>query len=153
MSERGAARYFGISRESVKKMLSFSVPPGYRRTASIKRPKLDGFTAIIDQWLREDLVRLKKQRHTAKRVFERLRDEHGFSGGYTIVKDYMREHQRRRREMFVPLHHPPGHAQADFGEALVEIGGVEQKAHFFALDLPHSDACYIRAYPAATAEA
>ena len=43
--------------------------------------------------------------------------------------------------MFVPLHHPPGHAQADFGEALVEIGGVEQKAHFFALDLPHSDAC------------
>jgi transposase len=153
MSERAAARHFGISRESVKKMLSFSAPPGYRRTASIKRPKLDGFTAIIDQWLREDLGRLKKQRHTAKRVFERLRDEHGFSGGYTIVKDYVREHQRRRREMFVPLHHPPGHTQADFGEALVEIGGVEQKAHFFALDLPHSDACYIRAYPAATAEA
>ena len=88
MSERGAARHFGISRESVKKMLSFSVPPGYRRTASIKRPKLDGFTVIIDQWLREDLGRLKKQRHTAKRVFERLRDEHGFAGGYTIVKDY-----------------------------------------------------------------
>ena len=83
MSERGAARYFGISRESVKKMLSFSVPPGYRRTASIKRPKLDGFTEIIDQWLCEDLGRLKKQRHTAKRVFERLRDEHGFSGGYS----------------------------------------------------------------------
>ena len=69
------------------------------------------------------------------------------------MKDYVREHQRRRREMFVPLHHAPGHAQADFGEAWVEIGGVEQKAHFFALDLPHSDACYIRAYPAATAEA
>ncbi len=46
-----------------------------------------------------------------------------------------------------------GHAQADFGEALVVIGGVEQKAHFFALDLPHSDACYVRAYPAAVAEA
>jgi hypothetical protein len=55
--------------------------------------------------------------------------------------------------MFVPLHHEPGHAQADFGEALVVIGGIEQKAHFFALDLPHSDASYIRAYPAATAEA
>ena len=65
----------------------------------------------------------------------------------------MREHQRRSREMFVPLHHAPGHAQADFGEALVVIGGVEQKAHFFAFDLPHSDACYVRAYPAATAEA
>jgi hypothetical protein len=55
--------------------------------------------------------------------------------------------------MFVPLAHPPGHAQADFGEAVVVIGGVEQKAHFFVMDLPHSDACFVRAYPAATAEA
>ena len=86
-------------------------------------------------------------------MFERLRDEHGFTGGYTIVKDYVREHRRRGREMFVPLHHPPGHAQADFGEATVFIGGVERTAHFFALDLPHSDACFVRAYPAATAEA
>lgn len=153
MSERAAARHFGISRESVKKMLSFSVPPGYRRRAEIKRPKLDGFTEIIDQWLREDLLQRAKQRHTAKRVFERLRDEHAFTGGYTIVKDYIREHRRRGREMFVPLHHPPGHAQADFGEAAVVIGGVEQTAHFFAFDLPHSDASFVRAYPAATAEA
>jgi len=86
-------------------------------------------------------------------VLERLRDEHGFTGGYAIIKDYMREHERRGREMFVPLAHQPGHAQADFGEAMVIIGGVEQKAPFFALDLPHSDACYIRAYPAATSEA
>jgi transposase len=153
MSERAAARQFGISRDSVKKMMSFSVPPGYRRTAAIKRPKLDGFIEIIDQWLRDDIGQHRKQRHTAKRVFDRLRDEHGFTGGYTIVKDYVRDHQRRRQEMFVPLHHAPGHAQADFGEAIVIIGGIEQRAHFFALDLPHSDASYIRAYPAATAEA
>ena len=153
MSAREAARHFGISRESVKKMVIFSVPPGYRRTSPIKRPKLDGFTEIIDRWLGEDVSQHRKQRHTAKRVFDRLREEHGYVGGYTIVKDYVREQQRRRREMFVPLHHDPGHAQADFGEALVLIGGIEQKAHFFALDLPHSDASYIRAYPAATAEA
>jgi transposase len=153
MSERAAARHFGISRESVKKMLSFSVPPGYRRLAPVRRPKLDGFTEIIDQWLRDDLGQRAKQRHTAKRIFERLRDEHGFTGGYTIVKDYVREQRRRGREMFVPLHHPPGHAQADFGEATVFIGGVEQTAHFFAFDLPQSDACFVRAYPAATAEA
>jgi transposase len=109
MSAREAARHFGISRESVKKMLSFSVPPGYRRTAPIKRPKLDGFTEIIDQWLHDDVGQHRKQRHTAKRVFDRLREEHGFIGGYTIIKDYVREHQRRRREMFVPLHHAPGH--------------------------------------------
>ena len=153
MSERAASRYFGISRDSVKKIMSFSVPPGYRRTAPIRRPKLDGFTEIIDGWLLEDQGRNRKQRHTAKKVLERLRDKHGFTGGYTIIKDYMREHERRGREMFVPLSHAPGHAQADFGEALVVIGGVEQKAHFFAFDLPHSDACYIRAYPSARSEA
>lgn len=153
MSQRAAAHHFGISRDSVQKMLACSVPPGYRRQAPIKRPKLDGFTEIIDAWLEEDRGVPRKQRHTAKRVFERLRDEHGFTGGYTIVKDYIREHDRRGREMFVPLAHRPGHAQADFGEAMVIIDGVEQKAHFFAFDLPHSDACYIRAYPAATSEA
>ena len=77
MSERAAALHFGISRESVKKMLCFSVPPGYRRTAPVRRPKLDGFTEIIDRWLKEDLKRLRKQRHTAKRIFDRLRAEHG----------------------------------------------------------------------------
>jgi len=153
MSQRAAAHHFGISRDSVQKMMEYSVPPGYRRRVPIKRPKLDGFTEIIDTWLEEDRGVPRKQRHTAKRVFERLRDEHGFTGGYTIVKDYIREHERRGREMFVPLAHPPGHAQADFGEAMVIIDGVEQKAHFFAFDLPHSDACYIRAYPAATSEA
>ena len=134
-------------------MMRFSVPPGYQRTTAIKRPKLDGFTGFVDQWLQEDLSRNRKQRHTAKRIFERLRDEHGFHGGYTTVKNYVREHSRRSREMFVPLAHAPGHAQADFGEAMVVIGGVEQKAHFFALDLPHSDACFVRAYPAAVSEA
>lgn len=51
------------------------------------------------------------------------------------------------------LAHPPGHGQADFGEAMVVIGGVERKAHFFVLDLPHSEGCYVRAYPAAVSEA
>ena len=134
-------------------MLAYSEPPGYQRTAPIKRPKLDEFTAQIDQWLTDDKIRPRKQHHTAKRIFDRLRDECGFTGGYTIVKDYVRIKKRGSKEMFVPLSHPPGHAQADFGEALVVIGGVEQKAYFFAFDLPHSDGCYVRAYPAANTEA
>ncbi|MDA1236895.1 MAG: IS21 family transposase [Acidobacteria bacterium] len=153
MSARAAARHFNISRGTVEKVLAFSAPPGYRRTVPIKRPKLDGFTEIIDAWLEADKAVHRKQRHTAKRLFERLRAEHGFTGGYTIIKDYMRERERRGQEMFVPLAHPPGHAQADFGEAVVVIGGVEQKAYFFVMDLPHSDAYFVRAYPAATAEA
>ena len=54
MSERAAARHFGVSRQSVRKMLEFSVPPGYRRTAPVRRPKLDEFTALIEQWLEDD---------------------------------------------------------------------------------------------------
>ena len=53
----------------------------------------------------------------------------------------------------MPLSHPPGQAQCDFGETLVVIGGVERKAHYFILDLPHSDGCFVKAYPAETTEA
>jgi transposase len=69
-----------------------------------------------------------------------LRDEYGFGGGYTIVKDYVRLRNLSGREMFVPLDHPPGDAQVDFGEAAVVIAGVERKAHYFVMDLPQSDA-------------
>jgi len=153
LSQREAALRFGIDRKTVSKMLRYSIPPGYQRSAPPGRPKLDGFTALIDRILDEDRSAHRKQRHTAKRIFERLRDEHGFTGGYTIVKDYVRERRARSREMYVPLTHPPGHAQVDFGEALGVIDGVEQKVHFFAMDLPHSDACFVKAYPAETSEA
>ena len=153
MSIREASRVFNLHRDTVRKMLAYSVPPGYRRQNPPRKPKLEPFTAIIDRILEEDLRVPRKQRHTAKRIFERLRDEHGFGGGYTIVKDYVRDHRRQATEMFVPLSHSPGHAQCDFGEALVVIGGVERKAHCFVLDLPHSDGCFIKAYPAETTEA
>ena len=153
MSRRQAAKQFNISRDSVAKMVSYSTPPGYQRQLPIRRPKLDAFISTIDLWLEEDRQVPRKQRHTAKRVFDRLRDECGFTGGYTIIKDYMRERDQRRQEVFVPLAHPPGHAQVDFGEALGTIGGVERKIHFFAFDLPHSDACFVAAYPAETKEA
>ena len=134
-------------------MLRHSEPPGYRRRQPPKRPKLAPFTDIIDRILEEDRTVHRKQHHTAKRIFERLRDEHGFTGKETIVKDYVRERRLRRREMFVPLSHPPGHAQADFGEADAIIAGVKYRAHFFVMTLPHSDACFVAAYPAATTEA
>ena len=153
LSKRGAARRFGIDPRTVDKMMEFSVPPGYRRLKPPVRPKLGPFIAVIDKILADDTGRPKKQQHTAKRIFERLRDEHSFTGGITIVKDYVAGWRQRSQEMFVPLVHPPGHAQVDFGEAIGIIGGVERKIHFFAFDLPHSDACFVVAYPAETAEA
>lgn len=153
LSAREAARQFGIHRNTVRKILTYSIPPGYRRSQPVRHPKLEGFTGLIDAILADDRIRPRKQQHTARRILARLRAEHGFAGGYTIVKDYVREQTLRSREMFVPLVHPPGHGQADFGEALAVIGGVEQKAHFFAFDLPHSDASFVKAYPAETSEA
>ena len=124
LSRREASRQFGIDRKTVAKILLHSEAPGYRRRQPPKRPKLAPFTDIIDGILEEDRTVHRKQRHTAKRIFERLRDEHGFTGKQTIVKDYVRERHLGLREMFVPLAHPPGHAQADFGEADAIIAGV-----------------------------
>jgi transposase len=153
MSIREAAREFGLSRKTIRKMLRFSLPPGYERKKPVARPKLGPWVGIIDQILVDDKTQHKKQRHTAKRIFDRLKAEHAFSGGYTIVKDYVRQARLTHKEVFVPLAHPPGDAQADFGEALVVIGGVEQKAHFQCFDLPYSDDCFVIAFPAENTEA
>ena len=152
-SQRAVARDFGLSRETVRKMLQYAVPPGYQRQQPIKRPKLGPWLGVIDAILSDDKQRPAKQRHTAKRIFDRLKEEHQFTGGYTIVKDYVRSAELHSREMFIPLTHAPGEAQADFGEALVVVAGVEQKAHYLAMDLPHSDDCFVAAFPAETTEA
>jgi transposase len=152
-SRRAVAREFGLARKTVSKMLEYSVPPGYQRQKPVRRPKLGPWQGAIDAILEDDKQRPCKQRHTAKRIFERLRAEHDYTGGYTIVKDYVRSSKIGGQEMFVPLAHTPGEAQADFGEALAVIAGLEQKAHFMAFSLPHSDDCFVQAFPAETTEA
>ena len=152
-SRRAVAREFGLARKTVSKMLAYSLPPGYRRQQPVRRPKLGPWQGVIDAILENDKQQAKKQRHTAKRIFERLRAEHGYTGGYTIVKDYVRARKIGSQEMFVPLTHAPGEAQADFGEAVVVMAGVERTVHFFAFDLPHSDDCFVQAFPAETTEA
>ena len=152
-SRREAAKVFGLSRGTVDKMCQFSEPPGYRRKTPPAKPKLNDFTSIIDAILKADAHAPKKQRHTAKRIFERLRDEHGFTGGSTIVRDYVSKARQRFAEVFVPLHHPPGHAQVDFGEAIVDLEGVRRKGHVFFMSLPYSDASFMKVYLAETTEA
>lgn len=153
VSERAAARQFGIDRKTVSKMLKHSVPPGYRRKEAPVSPKLGPFVGIIHQILMADRDVHKKQRHTAKRIFERLRDEHGYPGGYTVVREYVAKERVRQKEVFIPLAHLPGRAQVDFGEADIYQGGVKTRIHYFCLDMPHSDAIFVKAYPAETTEA
>ena len=81
VSRRAAAREFGLARKTVGKMLEYSAPPGYQRQKPARRPKLGPWQGVIDAILEDDKQRPRKQRHTAKRIFERLRAEHAYAGG------------------------------------------------------------------------
>ena len=153
MSRRGAARYFGIDRKTVDKMLVLSAPPPHGRKGRTFSRKLEGLTDFIEQILIDDRTVHAKQRHTVVRIFERLRDERGFTGGETIVREYVAVQKQRTREVFVPLSHRPGHAQVDFGEADAIIDGQQVRHHYFCMDLPHSDAPFFKTYPGEVAEA
>ena len=90
LGKRAACREFDIHWDTLQKILRHPEPPGYRRATPRPRPKLDPFLPVLQQILEEDRKAPRKQRHTAKRLFERLRDEHGYTGGLTIVKDAVR---------------------------------------------------------------
>jgi transposase len=102
---------------------------------------------IIYQILVDDRQAPRKQRHTAWRIFERLRHEHQFTGRYTIVKDAVRAWRESHQEVFLPLSHPPGEAQVDFGEATIRLAGQETKVALFVMTLPYSGAIFIQAFP------
>ena len=82
MSAREAARVFNKDRKTIAKMLCHELPPGYQRSEPPRRPTLDGFVGVIDEILRTDKALIKNQRHTAKRIFERLRVNGGVKFGH-----------------------------------------------------------------------
>lgn len=145
VSRRQILRETGLHWQTLKKILEHSGPPGYRQAQPRPKKKLGPHVGRIEAILKEDRAMPKKQRHTAKRIFERLRQE-GYEGGYTVVKEAVREMERHGREVFVPLSHPPGEAQVDFGQALARVGGVLRKVAFFVMALPYSDAMFVMAF-------
>lgn len=147
MSKREACKRYAIHFLTLKKILSHEEPPGYRRAKPPTRPLTAPVLPIIRQILDDDTKAPKKQRHTAKRIWERLREEHGFTGCYTSVKDAVREMKVGRKEVFLPLSHPPGEAQVDFGFAKVLVAGVETDVAVFVMSLPYSDAVYCQVFP------
>jgi transposase len=136
----------GLAWDTLKKILAHSAPPGYRQKQERPKPKLGEHWEWMAQVLAGDKQVPRKQRHTAKRLLDRLKSERGYTGGYTAVKEAVRELSRRSQEVFMPLSQLPGTMQMDFGEALARIGGVLQKVHFAFFSLPHSDAVYLRGY-------
>jgi transposase len=147
ISKRQACREYDLHWMTLKKILSHEDPPGYRRTVPPRRPTIEPMLPIIRRILDADTQAPKKQRHTAHRIWQRLKEEHGFTGGYTVVKDAVREAKLGQKEVFLPLVHPPGEAQVDFGFAAAVVGGVTVQAAVFVMSLPHADAVYGQAFP------
>ena len=152
-SKRSVCREFKIYWDTLQKILSHTQPPGYRRTTPRARPKLDPFLPVIHQILEADKKAPRKQRHTTIRIFHRLRDEYGYEGGLTAVKLVVVASRRRSAEVFVPLAHPPGRAQVDFGEAEIHLDDRPAKVALFVMTLPYSDAIFVRAFPRECTEA
>lgn len=147
LSQRAALKKYALGWHTLKKILAHPEPPGYRQKQPRPKRKLEPFLPIIHQILEADRQAPKKQRHTAKRIFERLRAEHGFTGGKTAVKDAVRAWKQTHREVFLPLSHPLGEAQVDFGEATIKLNGTETKVALFVMTLPYSGAIFIQAFP------
>jgi transposase len=145
VSKRQILRETGMHWRTLEKILTNPEPPAYRAPAPRARPKLGPYLDRIAQILEQDKSCPRKQRHTAKRIFDRIAAE-GYQGGYTAVKKAVRDLERVRREVFVPLIHRPGEAQVDFGYALVNVAGRLRKVAFFVMALPHSDALFIQAF-------
>jgi transposase len=144
-SKREILRREGIHWETLKKILEYSEPPGYRLKQPRPKPKIGPYLEWIAQIIEEDKALPKKQRHTAKRIYERIR-EMGYGGRYTQVREAVRELKRVKQEVFMPLIHRPGEAQVDFGYALAKVSGVLRKVGFFVMVLPHSDAFFVMAF-------
>ncbi len=145
VSKRQILRETGMHYRTLEKVLSHSTIPGYRLKAPRSKPRLGPYCARIEQLLAEDETVGKKQRHTARRVFDRLVEE-GYSGSYTQVREYVRQVRRSCREVFVPIEHRPGEAQCDFGEALARVRGRLRKIKFFVMVLPYSGAVFAVAF-------
>ena len=143
---RAACAEYEIHWETLQKILTHTEPPGYRRSKP-RKSKLDPFLPIIHEILKADQKVHRKQRHSARKILQRLKAEHGYDGGITIVQEAVRAWRQHNREVFLPLSHPPGEAQVDYGYADIYLRGELTKIALFVMTLPYSDAIYIQAFP------
>lgn len=158
LSIHALARRHGVHRRTVRQALEFPVPPLRKRPEGRSAPKLGAFRDVIDSWLSADLEAPCKQRHTAKRVHQRLAEEHGADVSERQVRRYVRERRRALGlpvdEVFVPLCHEPGaEAEVDWGRASVVIAGVLTEVFLFLMRACFSGACFVAAFPRETQQA
>jgi transposase len=154
MSIRQIARAFHHSRYKVRQVLEQAQPAPHPQTRNRKSPILGPMHAVIDQILADDEQAPRKQRHTAAQVHRRLRDEHGYLGGYAQVQRYVRQHRHRHQETFIPLAHLPGQRlEADFGHIHVDFPDGRRVVPFLAAAWAYSNAPFVLALPFERTEA
>ena len=154
-SIREIHREMGYHRQTIRKALEGGEVPAYTRQGPRPCPVLDPVKPIIDQWLAEDQKRPRKQRHTARRIWQRLTAEYGFEGAESTVRRYVGQRRKAiQAEVFIPLSYAPGQtAPVDFGEAQVIMATEEVTVQLFCLRLGYSKQPFVMALPTQAQEA
>lgn len=150
------AKAVGVSRDTVYKYLrmddlSLKMP----QPAEQRPSKLDPYKPLIEQWLDDDEREWRKQRHTARRIWQRLVEECGVDVSEATVARYVKESRERRktqRDQYLDLAWAPGEAQADFGEADFYLRGTRTRLSFFVVTFPYSNVGLAQLFPAENAE-
>jgi transposase len=150
LSIRALAARHGVHRRAVRQALASPLPPARRSPSDRPAPKLGAYRALIDAWLEADRDAPRKQRHTAKRIWRRLVDEHGADVAETTVRDYVRRRKRLMgwpvADVFVPQTHAPGAgAEVDWGQAQVVLAGTPTTVHLFFMRASFSAAAFCQA--------
>jgi transposase len=150
LSIRALAERHGVHRRAVRQALLSALPPAKHAPVSRPAPKLGPYRALIDSWLEADRDAPRKQRHTAKRIWRRLVDEHGADVAEVTVRQYVRSRKRQLGwpvgEVFVPQVHAPGReAEVDWGQAVVELAGALTTVHLFVMRASFSGAAFCQA--------
>lgn len=153
-SIRKIAKNLHLSRQSVRKALASSEIPRYKLTEPRPCPVMDPYKNVITAWLEADKKAPPKQRHTAKRMYDRLVEEYGFTGGESTVRRFVRNLRDYGAEVYIPLTADWGEqAQLDWGEAVVKIAGIEKRVYLFCLRMRASQVPFAKAFPTEKLEA
>lgn len=154
-SKRQVAKELGIHRNTITRLLKMEnqeIPQFQRK--KWKNPVLGPYIPIIETWLKQDETAPKKQRHTATRIYERLREEYDFTGGKRTIQQYVSKVRQKPQEVALPLIFEPGEmAQVDWGEVWIYLGGVFQKVYIFVMTLNYSGGIYVEAFERMVQEA
>lgn len=154
LSIRQIAQQFGVGRDTVRKALQHPQPPPYTLRQPRTAPSFGPFREIVEAILAADEDAPRKQRHTARQLFRRLRDEYGYQGGYDQVRRHVQSRRRERRETFIPLAHPPGHrAEADFGHIQVDFPDGRRPVAVLLVTWSYSNCPFALALPTERTEA